>query len=90
MDEASKPLRAFTVGSLGLYECDCIPFRLVHAPAVFQRLMDTCLGDLQLNWCLNYLDDIIVFPKTPKDHLVQLRAVFKKLKEVGLKLKPSM
>ena len=25
----------------------------------------------------------------PKDHLVQLRAVFQKLKEVGLKLKPS-
>ena len=25
----------------------------------------------------------------PKDHLVWLRAVFKKLKEVGLKLKPS-
>ena len=30
-----------------------------------------------------------MFSTTPKDHLVWLRAVFQKLKEVGLKLKPS-
>ena len=51
--------------------------------------METCLSDLQLNWCLIYLDNIIVFSKTSKDHLIQLRAVFQKLKEAGLKLKPS-
>ena len=51
--------------------------------------METCLGDLQVNWCLIYLDDIIIFLKMPKDQLVQLRVVFKKVKEAGLKLKPS-
>ena len=55
----------------------------------FQRLMETYLGDHQLNWHIICLDDIIVFSKMPKDHLVWLRAVFKKLKETGLKLKPS-
>ena len=40
-------------------------------------------------WCLIYLDDITVFSKTPKQHLTQLRAVIQKLKEAGLKLKPS-
>ena len=89
MDEASKPLTAFTVGLLGFYECDCMPFRLVNAPATLQRLMETCLGDLQLNWCLFYLNDIIVFSETPKDHLVQLRVVKQKLKDVGVKVKPS-
>ena len=63
-------------------------FRLVNAHAKFQRLMVTCPGDLQLNWCLIYLDDIIVFLKMPKDHLDWLRVVFQKLKEAGLKLKP--
>ena len=47
-----------------------------------------CLGDLQLNWCLIYLDDVILFLKMPRDHLVQLKAVFEIL-EAGLKLKPS-
>ena len=89
MDEVSKPLMAFTIGLLGSYECDCMPFGQMNAPATFQRLMETCLGDLQLNWCLIYLNDVIVFLKMPKDHLIWLRAVFKKLKEAGLKLKPS-
>ena len=66
-----------------------MPFGLVNAPATFQRLMEACLGDLQLIWCLIYLDSIFGFSKTPNDHLIQLRAVFQKLKEVGLKLKPS-
>ena len=89
IDEASKPLMAFTVDPLGFYECEHMPFGLVSAPATFQRQMETCLGDLQLNWCHIYLYNFIVFLKMPKDHLVQLRAVFEKLKEAGPKLKPS-
>ena len=30
MDEESKPLTAFTVGPLGLYECERMPFRLTN------------------------------------------------------------
>ena len=70
MDEASKPLMAFNVGLLGFYKCDCMPIGLVNALATFQTLMETCLGDLQLNWCLSCLNDIIVFSKMPKYHLV--------------------
>ena len=88
MKEASKPLMAFTKGLLRFYKCDCMPFRLVNAPATFQRLMETCLHDPHLNWCLINLDNFIAFLKKSKDHLVQLRAVFQKLKEAGLKLKP--
>ena len=32
---------------------------------------------------------VIVFSKTPDEHLLRLRAVFEKLKQVGVKLKPS-
>ena len=78
MDEASKAMIAFILGLLGFYDCDCIPFGLVNAQSMFQRLMETCLGNLQLNWCLIYLDDVGIF-ENAKDHLVQLRAVFKKL-----------
>ena len=79
MDEAFKPLLAFTVGLLGFYKCDHMPFGLVNTPATFQILMETYLGYLQLNWCLIYLNDIIVLSKISKDHLVWFRAVFQKL-----------
>ena len=89
MDEESKPLTAFTVGPLGFYECRRTPFGLTNAPAAFQHLMEGCLGELHLNWCIIYLDDIIVLSKTPEEHLERLRGVFNKLAKAGLKLKPS-
>ena len=89
MDEESKPLTAFTMGLLGFYECKRMPFRLTNALATFQRLMETCLGDLNLHWCIIYLDDIVIFSKDLASHLERLEAVFQKLEEAGLKLKPS-
>ena len=89
MDEESKPLTTFTVGLLGFYECERMPFGLTNAPATFQRLMETCLGDLNLHWCIIYLDDIVIFSKDLASHLERLEAVFWKLEEAGLKLKPS-
>ena len=89
LDEESIPLTAFTVGPLGFYECVRMPFGLTNAPATFQRLMESCLGDLHLSWCIIYLDDIIIFSKNPDDHITRLKGVFEKLAEAGLKLKPS-
>ena len=89
LDEKSIPLTAFTVGALGFYECVRMPFGLTNAPATFQRLMESCLSDLHLNWCIIYLDDVIVFSKTPEEHIERLEAVFKKISDAGLKLKPS-
>ena len=66
-----------------------MPFGLTNAPATFQRLMENCLGELHLSWCIIYLDDIIVFSNNPEDHLHRLRGVFDKLEKAGLKLKPK-
>ena len=51
--------------------------------------METCLGDLNLHWCIIYLDDIVIFSKDLASHLERLKAVFRKLEEAGLKPKPS-
>ena len=55
----------------------------------FQRLMLNCLGELNLTYCLIYLDDVIVFSHTEEEHLHRMRVIFDRLREHGLKLKPS-
>ena len=89
MDEESKQYTAFTLGSMGLYECESMPFRLCNALPTFQRLMLNCLGKLNLTYCLIYLDDVIIFSQTEEEHLEQMRVVFDQFCEHGLKLKPS-
>ena len=64
MDKESIPLTAFTVGPLGFYECERMPFGLTNAPATFQHLMESCLGELHLSWCIMYVDDISVLQNT--------------------------
>ena len=87
--DEDKCKTTFTVGPLGFWECEHMPFGLTNAPATFQRLMESCMNDLHLSFCLLYLDDIVIFSKTYEEHLVRLEAVFQKLKEAGLKLGPS-
>ena len=89
IEESSIPYTAFTVGPLGFYECIRMPFRLTNAPATFQHLMELCLGDYHLKYCIIYLDDIIIFSKTPEEHIHRLGKVFQKLDEASLQLKSS-
>ena len=76
MDEESKQYTAFTLGSMGLYECESMPFGLCNAPPAFQGLMQNCLGELNPTYCLIYLDDIIIFSQTEEEHLERMRVVF--------------
>ena len=89
MSEKSRQYTAFTVGSLGMYEFLRMPYGLCNTPTTFQRLMQNCLGELNLTYALVYLDDMIVYSKTEEDHLCRLQAVFEHFHEHGLKLKPS-
>ena len=84
-----RPKTAFSVGPLGFYEFNRMPFGLASAPSSFQTLMESVIGSLNLNECLLYLDDIIVFSRSFEEHMERLRKVFEKLRNAGLKLNPS-
>ena len=73
----------------GLFEFNVMPFGLCNAPATFQRLMDCVLAGLQWQSCLVYLDDVIILGRSFPEHLNNLRVVFDRLREAGLKLKTS-
>ena len=89
MAEESKPFTAFKLGSMGLFQCDRMPFGLCNTPMTFQRLMQNCLGELNLTYCLIYLDNVIVYSKTQEEHLQRMHVIFDCLREHGLKLKPT-
>ena len=89
MEESSKEYTAFTIGTLGFFQCECMPFGLCNAPATFQRLMTNCLGELNYLTCLVYLDDIVIYLNTQEEHTKCLQAVLECFKLHGLKLKPS-
>ena len=89
MAPGSQQYTAFTVGNLGLYEFTHMPFELCNAPPTFQHLMQNTLGELNLTYCVIYLDNIIVFGRMEEEHLECLHVVFERFQEFNLKLKPS-
>ena len=88
MEEMLKQYTAFTLGNLGFFECDWMPFGLCNMPVTFQQLMQNCMGELNLINCLIYLDDLILFLQMAEEHLHQLHVIFHWLWEYNLKLKP--
>ena len=86
MDKPSIPKTAFN-SPFGKYEYVKVPFGLAQAPAYFQELMTGILKDF--NFMIAYLNDIIIFSKTPQEHLSHIRKVFQKLRSAKLSMKMS-
>lgn len=76
---------AFTVEN-GHFEFVRMPFGLKNAPSTFQRVMDNVLHDLQGRICLVYMDDIIIYSTSLQEHIENLSAVFKKLRQANFKI----
>nr|XP_054930704.1 uncharacterized protein LOC129386641 [Dermacentor andersoni] len=79
----SRDLTAFITHD-GLFRFKRVCFGLASAPAAFHHLMTTVLQGCKGVLC--YLDDIIIFGKTEKEHLRNLEQVLQRISEAGLKL----
>ena len=86
--EEDIPKTAFRC-HVGSYEYIKVPFGLKNAPTYFQREMNRILADLIGKCVFVYIDDILVFSKTEEEHVDHLQLVFDRLREAGLKLKPT-
>src|SRR6266542_6640658 len=64
-------------------------FGLVNAPAIFQRLINDILRDYLRKFYLVYLDDIIIYSQSLKDHKQHVRKVLQTIRLADLKLKPA-
>ena len=82
MAEESIPWTAFTCPQ-GHYKWLVMPLGLKNAPALFQRKMQNIFNEYQ-EFILVYIDDVLVFSKTYKEHIAHLEAFFRKVEKHGL------
>jgi hypothetical protein len=66
-----------------------MPFGLTNAPAIFQAVMQDIFRPFLDDFVLIYIDDILIFSKTKKDHLKHIQLVLEKLREQQLFAKTS-
>ena len=86
LDKPSIPKTAFN-SPFGKFECVKVLFGLAQSPAYFQELMTGILKDFP--FAIAYLDNIIIFSKTPQEDLSHICMVFEKLKSANLSMKKS-
>ncbi|XP_031356762.1 uncharacterized protein K02A2.6-like [Photinus pyralis] len=87
LDDASKPLTAFTTHDGAAYQFRVMPFGLKIAPATFQKLMtQEVLPGYLHKFAMVYLDDIIVYSQTWEEHLHHLHLVLERFQHHRLRL----
>jgi hypothetical protein len=71
----------------GHYEWRSMPFGLKMAPATFQHILASILRRYNLSdFCVNYLDDILVFSHSFEEHLNHIKLLFHAIYEEGFRL----
>jgi hypothetical protein len=64
-----------------------MPFRLTNTPAVFQSFINHILREFLNIFYIVYIDDILIFSDSKKEHAQHLRAILKKLAKASLFIK---
>ena len=62
-------------------------FGLTNAPATFCNLMNDVFSEYIDRFVVVYLDDIVIYSESLRDHITHLRLVFEKLREHKLYVK---
>ena len=88
VDQEDQPKTTFTT-PWGTFMYGKMPFGLMNVGATFQRAMDIAFEVERDRFVVVYLDDIIVFSKSDKEHLTHLRQAFDKCRKYGLSLTPK-
>ena len=72
----------------GKYQFKVMPFGLVGAPEIFQRMMNAILGYLTA-YVAAYMDDVVIYSSTWQDHLQHIQQTLAQLGKAGLTVKPG-
>ena len=88
MEPKNQNYPAFST-SFGSFKGLRMPMGLTGSPNTFQSLMEHVLIGLTWNITVPYLDDGIIFSKTPEDNIKRIQQVFQRFHEANLKTHPT-
>jgi hypothetical protein len=86
LQPSDRPFTAFTIPGKGQYHWRICPQALMGAPASFSRLMDVLLAGAED--VLTYIDNVLVYSQTHKQHLKHLAAAIDKIRTANRRLNP--
>ena len=70
----------------GTYKTKVLPFGLCNGPATYQRYMNDVLIEYLDNFCIAYLDDILIYSESMSEHIRHVRKVLERLRQAGLQV----
>lgn len=88
LDPETSHKSAFCTHS-GVYAFKRLSFGMMNSPSAFSMVMNEVLRGITFKHAVVYVDDILVYSASLEDHLSHLQEIFTRLREAGLKLKPS-
>ena len=72
----------------GHWQWRSMPFGLKSSPAIFQRILSGIIRKNNFqNFCVNYIDDILVFSETFDDHIKHIKSLLDAIRSEGFRLK---
>lgn len=78
------------ITNYGKFQFKVLPFGLKNAPAIFQRILSGIIRRNNLDeFCINYIDDILIFSKNWDEHIQHIERFFTIITIEGFKLKLS-
>lgn len=83
INPGSEDLTTF-ITSMGVYKYHVLPFELINGSANYQHYMNDVLWDHLNNFCSAYLNNILIYSKTLKNHIKHIHLVLEKLINAGL------
>jgi len=85
MSSESEDLTTF-VTFFDAYKYRVMLFGLINEPAFFQHYINDVLFECLHKFCQAYLNDILIYSKTLKEHRTHVKEVLGKLREAGLQI----
>jgi hypothetical protein len=74
IDPASEELTTFRT-RYGLYKCKVLPFGLTNSLATYQRYINNMLLDYLDDFCIVYLDNILIYSDNELEHELHVKKV---------------